>query len=239
MALPEYLNPFVFPVEPVVAQRHGSVDLYLPETSQPGPAIVFVHGGPIPADLHPTPRDWPVYQGYGSLAARRGAVGVTVDHRLYNVADLSLPAADVAAAVQVARADPRVDADRVAVWFFSGSGLLLADWLRTPPDWLRCAAATYPVLAPLSGRTVDPRYRPVDAVAAAGALPIVLTRVGQETVQRADTVQAFVTAAYACQARLEIVDVPHGQHGFDMLDHTDESRDAVEQAFAAVLAALA
>jgi hypothetical protein len=32
--------------------------------------------------------------------------------------------------------------------------------------------------------------------------------------------------------------VPNGRHGFDMLDHTDESRDAVRQAFNAVLAAL-
>jgi acetyl esterase/lipase len=29
---------------------------------------------------------------------------------------------------------------------------------------------------------------------------------------------------------VEVIDVPGGQHGFDMLDHTDESRRAVEQA---------
>jgi hypothetical protein len=39
-------------------------------------------------------------------------------------------------------------------------------------------------------------------------------------------------------ARLTIVEVPDGRHGFDMLDHTDESREAVAQAFNAVLATM-
>jgi acetyl esterase/lipase len=239
MTRPQHLAPFVLPIEPRAAERHGTVDLYLPQMQEPRPAVVFVHGGPIPADLHPTPRDWPVYRGYGSLAAAHGVVGVTVDHRLHNLADYPLAAGDVAAAVEFARADPRVDADRVAIWCFSGGGLLLADWLRTPPQWLRCAAASYPVLAPLPGRHVDARFRPVEAVAAAGALPIVLTRAGRERRPVAATVEEFVAAARACGARLEIVDVPHGQHSFDVLDHTDESRSAVERAFDAVLATLA
>jgi acetyl esterase/lipase len=239
VARPEHLNRFVVPVEPVEPEREGNVDLYLPATRQPSPAIVFVHGGPIPADRRPTPRDWPVYRGYGSLAATRGAVGVTVDHRLNDVGDYPLAGADVAAAVQAARADPRVDAHRIAVWFFSGGGLLLGEWLRGAPDWLRCVAASYPLLVPLPGWNVDGRFRPVDAIAVARALPIVLTRAGRERPHVADGVEAFVAAARTYGARLEIIEVPHGRHGFDVLDHTDESRTAVEQAIAAVLRALA
>jgi acetyl esterase/lipase len=233
----DLLDPFVLPVEIVAAERHGAVDIYLPDRpAGPRPAVVLVHGGPIPADLRPTPRDWPVYQGYGSAVAESGAVGVTVDHRLHDVAGYPLAAADVAAAVQMVRADQRVDAGRVAIWFFSGGGLLLADWLRTPPDWLRCVAATYPVLAPLPGWGVDPRFRPAQAVASAGDLPIVLTRAGREHPQIAATVEAFTRAAGRSGTRLEIIDVPDGQHGFDRLDHTDESRDAVRRALNAVLA---
>lgn len=161
-----------------------------------------------------------------------------MDHRLHDAADYPLAADDVAAAVQTARNDPRVDADRIAVWFFSGGGLLLADWLREPPEWLRCVAITYPLLAPGPDSTIEPRFRPAEAVATAGALPIVLTRVGQERPLLAEMVEAFVAAANAAKARLEIVDVPNGRHGFDMLDHTDESRRAVERAFDAVLAEL-
>jgi len=236
VALPQHLNPFVLPVEPRQAERHGRIDLYLPDATQPRPAVVFVHGGPIPVDLRPTPRDWPVYRGYGSAAAARGVVGVTVDHRLHDPAGYPAAAADVAAAVDSTRADPRVDADRLAIWFFSGGGLLLADWLRTPPDWLRCVAATYPLLAPLPGTIIDPRFQPAEAIAAAGALPVILTRVGRERPQVAATVEGFIAAAHACGARLEIIDVPDGQHGFDLLDHTDQSRRAVEQALDTVLA---
>jgi acetyl esterase/lipase len=233
----QHLNPFVLPVEERVAQRHGPVDLYLPDSAPgPLPAVVFVHGGPIPADLRPTPRDWPVYRGYGSAIAEGGAVGVTVDHRLHDLAGYALAAADVAAAVETVRADQRVDAGRVALWFFSGGGLLLADWLRTPPAWLSCVAASYPLLAPLPGWEVDPRFRPVEAVASAGDLPIVLTRAGRERPPIAATVEAFTQAADSAGTRLEIIDVPGGQHAFDMLDHTDESRQAVRRALSSVLA---
>jgi len=237
VATAQHLNPFVLPVEVRAAERHGAADLYLPDqAAEPYPAVVLVHGGPIPADQRPTPRDWPVYRGYGSAIAARGAVGVTVDHRLHDLASYPVAAGDVAEAVQLARADPRVDPERVAMWFFSGGGLLMADWLRTPPDWLRCVAATYPVLAPLPGWEVDARFRPAEMIASAGDLPIVLTRAGRERPQVAATVETFTTAAGRCGAQLEIIDVPGGQHGFDMLDHTDESRDAVRRALDAVLA---
>ncbi|MBO4205259.1 alpha/beta hydrolase [Micromonospora echinofusca] len=237
MAGPVYLNPFVLPVDPVTPERHGPVDLYLPAAAGPRPAVVFVHGGPLPADLRPTPRDWPVFQGYGSLVAGRGLVGVTVDHRLHDTAGFPTAVADVEAAVRTVRADPRVTADRIALWFFSGGGLLLAHWLRTPPDWLRCVAATYPMLAPLDP-TVDPGFTPVEAVAGAGDLPIVLTRVGLENEHIAGTVEAFVAAARSARSPLTVVDVPNGRHGFDMLDPTAESRQAVQQAMDAVAAAL-
>jgi hypothetical protein len=100
--------------------------------------------------------------------------------------------------VEVVRADPPVDADRLTIWFFSGGGLLLADWLRRSPSWLRCVAATYSVLAARPGQAVDPRFRPVEAVSTAGIPPIVLTRVGRERQPIADTVEAFILAARTC-----------------------------------------
>jgi acetyl esterase/lipase len=239
VALPDHLSPFVLPTERIAPERHGHVDLYLGQTPQRSPAIVFVHGGPIPVGQLPSPRDWPVYQGYGSLAASRGIAGVTVDHRLHDPGDYPRAAADVAAAIQAVRADRRIDADRIALWFFSGGGLLLAEWLRAPSPWLRCAAASYPVLAPLPDWNVHPRFRPAEAVRGAGTLPIVLTRVGRERPAIASTVEAFIAAARACQARLEIIDVPHGQHAFDIRDHNDESSQAVEHAFGTVAAHLA
>jgi acetyl esterase/lipase len=164
----EFLQPFVVPVEPVEPERDGPVDLYLPDAGEPRPAVVFVHGGPLPPTLTPRPREWPVYRGYGALAAARGIVAVTLDHDLHAVDAYPRAAEQVLAAVDRARRDPRVDADRIALWFFSGGGPLSADWLRDPPAWLRCVALTYPVLGELPGFGPDLRFRPADAVEAVG-----------------------------------------------------------------------
>jgi acetyl esterase/lipase len=233
--VPGYLRPFVLHTDACPRERLGTIDLYLPAASGPRPAVLFVHGGPILADLRPTPRDWPAYVGYGQAAAARGAIGVTVDHRLHSAGDFETAAADVAAAAERARADPRVDPGRLALWFFSGGGLLLTDWLRDPPGWLRCVAATYPVLAATPDAGVDPRFRPAAALAGCKDLPVVLTRAGLERPWIAATVTEFVAAASKHGTRLELIDVPNGHHGFDTLDHTDESRRAVEQALDTVL----
>lgn len=235
MDQPAFLNPLVLPVEIRDAEQVGEVDLYLPDAVGPAPAVVIVHGGPTPAELRPTPRGWPMYQGYASALAARGLVAVTVDHGLHTPAGFAEAADAVAAAVDVARKDPRVDADRLVLWFFSGGGLLMSDWLRDPPGWLRGIAASFPMLGAVPGLAADePRFRPAEAVAAAGDLPIVLTRVGLESPQLAATVEAFVVAAGASDVRLRIIDLPNGRHSFDILDDTEESRAAIKEALDAV-----
>ncbi|MET7369958.1 alpha/beta hydrolase [Streptomyces sp. NPDC005566] len=236
---PAHLRPFLLDVPDLPRERRGNVDLYLPDAGDPRPAVVFVHGGPVPAEARPTPRDWPGLRGYARYAAGQGVVGVTLDHRLHDLADYKRAAADVAAAVELVRADPRVDGDRVALWFLSGGGLIAADWLRRPPVWLRCLAANYPILAPLPNWGLfDSRFHPVDAVAGAGALPVVITRVGREMPEIAATVEKFLTAATDCGADVEVVDVPNGHHSFETVDPTEESREAVRGAMRSVLAHL-
>ena len=216
------LKPFVLPVEAREPERDGALDIYPPDdNAAPRPAVLLVHGGPLPPQVRPIPQDWPVYRGYASLLAGRGVVAATVGHRLHSPAAYPTAADDVRAAAEKLRADPRVDADRVGLWFFSGGGPLAAGWLRDPPAWLRVVALTYPLLAPLPGWPIEP-------VTEVGDVPVVLTRVGLENPAVAEGVEAFVTAA--AKARLEIIDVPHGRHGFDYLDDDDESRAAIEEA---------
>ncbi len=45
-----------------------------------------------------------------------------------------------------------------------------------------------------------------------------------------EPVAVFLKAADDNGVPVDVLDVPNGQHGFDMLDHTDESRQAVEKA---------
>ncbi|MCX4458302.1 alpha/beta hydrolase [Streptomyces sp. NBC_01340] len=237
---PAHLRPFLLDVPERPRERVGRVDLHLPddlaEADRPRPAVVFVHGGPVHPDVRPTPRDWPGFVGYGRYVAGMGVVGVTLDHRLHDLADYGRAAEDIAEAVDLVRADPRVDGDRVALWYFSSGGLLSADRLAAPPPWLRCVAASYPILAPLPNwGLVDSRFRPADAVRTAGRLPIVLTRVELERAEIAVTVEEFLAAAEKCDADVEVIDVPLGHHGFETIDHTEQARDAVERAVRSVL----
>ncbi|MFI8961621.1 dienelactone hydrolase family protein [Streptomyces sp. NPDC053493] len=225
-------------------ERRGRVDLHLPEgldapgSEGPRPAVLFVHGGPIAPDQVPGPRDTPTFLGYGRLAAGLGVIGATVEHRLHGPADFPRSAEDLSEALDLVRSDPRVDADRIALWFFSAGGLLSADWLAAPPPWLRCVALTYPALAPLpEWRSVDARFRPARTVGAASP-PVVLTRAGREHPALRSTVDAFLAAATAAGAPVELVEAPGARHGFETLDHTPATRAAVRQAARSVVSRL-
>lgn len=230
-------QPFVLDTPSAVRERHDSFDVYRGEGgSLRRPAVVFVHGGPRPPGVEWRPRDQPVFIGYGSHAAAMGFVGIVVEHHMASLVECASAADEIAVGLEQVRNLPGVDPDRIALWFFSGSGLLAADWLRHPPSWLRCIALTYPVLQPLPEWGVEPRFDPTRAVLSSDTLPILLTRVGRDRPEFVSGVTAFVAAAR--DMRLEIIEVPNGRHGFDMLDHTDESRDAVARAMDWVVARL-
>jgi hypothetical protein len=52
-----FLQPFVAPYEPVEPVSDGGLDLYRPAGE--APAVVLVHGGPVPAALPQRPPVWP------------------------------------------------------------------------------------------------------------------------------------------------------------------------------------
>jgi len=194
--------------------------------------VVFVHGGPIPRDGVPKPRDWPLFRGYASLVAAQGLVGVIFDHPLHDLMDYPRSAQTIRDVVDRVRAERGVDPDRVALWAFSGAGLFAASWLRDHHRWLRCVALTYPVVEPLPGWVVDARFRPITAVRSMPRPSIVLTRVGREVPEIAAGVDAFVEAAG--RTNLAVIDLPDSVHGFDHREHTKQARDGVQRAVEAV-----
>ncbi|WP_369123540.1 alpha/beta hydrolase, partial [Streptomyces alkaliterrae] len=227
------------PTPPRPRERTGRLELHLPDGGDgPAPAILFVHGGPLPPDVRPSPLDWPTLRGYGQHVAALGAVAATVHHRLHDLGAFGTAAGDVAEAVDRVRADPRVDADRIALWFLSGGGLLAADWLAAPPPWLRGIALTYPILAPLPNWGLsDSRFRPAAALRTSRGTtpPIVLTRVGREMPQIAETVTAFLSAAEQSGTTVDLIDLPDAPHGFETVHHTDPAREAVHRAAHTIL----
>ena len=166
------------------------------------PAVLLVHGGRGPVGAE--------------LLAGRAVVRAVVEPDLHGPQACWQAAARVRAVVEQVRGDPKVDGERIALWFFADCGPLSDEWLRTPPLWLRCLALTDPVLDGSAG----PNFRPIEAVEVVGAaayagiagamraneLPIVLTRSGAAPAG----VEAFVAAAEFAAASLTVVDTPTG-----------------------------
>jgi dienelactone hydrolase len=186
-------------------------DLWLPSSGEVAPLVILVHG---PVSVGPRPREWPVYRGYGSLLAESGLAAAVTDLDYTRVDALSEPIAQLDEVAAAVRDEPGVDGERAVVWAFSGGARLLSCWIEDPPNWLRGVSLTYPIVPVLERAQV----------------PIVLTRVGLERAAVQRTIEQLL--AFAPDA--QIIDVPHGRHGFDALDHTDESRQAVNAGVAAV-----
>lgn len=208
-------------------------DMYTAAPQEQRPAVIFVHGGPIPEGQTPTPRQWPTFIGYSDLAASVGLVGITFDHRLYEMERYPDSADDVAEVVAKVRRAPQIDPDRIALWFFSGGGALAADWLREPPSWLKAVVWNYPVLAPPRDWPGDiERFDCTTAVTEAPSLPKLLVRVGEEYSSFADTQNAVVTAAREAESVLDVINLPDAAHGFESMKYDKKARAATDEAMA-------
>jgi acetyl esterase/lipase len=222
------------------------MDVYAPsgpDRGEPRPAVIFVHGGPVPAGL--STKEMEQYRSYGRLAAAAGFIGVTFNHRFHSPAmapEADQDVADLVAHVRKNAGDLGVDRDRIALWAFSGGGPFLARWLAEPPDYLRALVSYYAVLdireAPpgrpdkLSG-DVRARLSPVARLPlSTRPVPMLIARAGQDDPFLNGTVDAFVAEALRQNAPLELLNHPEGRHGFDILDDDARSREIIARTLA-------
>ncbi len=220
------------------------MDIYSPPgPPRPRPAVILIHGGPIPRT---GAKNMGVFVSYGELLAASGLVAVTFDHRFLapsRLADAGVDVADLVAHVRANAASLGVDPDRLALWAFSGGGPLLAAPLRERPAWLRAAVAYYAVLdlqqpPPGSDSGLGPELRqafsPVDALGAdaRSAPPVLVARAGLDHPWLKDGADRFVLAALAAGARLDLLNHPEGRHGFDILDDDERSRGIIRRTLA-------
>lgn len=225
------------------------MDVYLPPGLAAGetrPGVLLVHGGPIPADRMPLLhriKSWGIFLSYGELLAASGLVAVTFGHRFASLPEIATAQSDIAAAIDFVRGkapDFHLDPDRLALWAFSGGGTFLAPPLRERPPYLRALIAYYTLLdlASLRGKfeqfpvtedaardfspaTSFPEGAPYDGP------PILVARGGRDSPFINNTLDLFVQRALAANAPLDLLNHPAGQHGFDVLDDDDRSREII------------
>ncbi len=230
------------------------MDVYLPPglaATERRPAVVFVHGGPLPAEM--SPPDWGVFRSYGELAAASGLVGITFKHRLNAMADYGKAAGDVRALIDHVRAqavDLHVDGDRLALWAFSGGGALVGIAFQQPLPFVRGVVSYYgildlrsPTFFGMPGAVPEPlasELSPTVLIAhRPGPFPpTLIARAGLDDARINQSVDEFVREAVRRDVDLDLLAVPRGRHAFDILDDTPRSREVIESTVAFLRAKL-
>ena len=223
-----------------------AMDVYGPADRQTHarlPVILFVHGGPIPREML-APTEWGFFISYGELAVASGVVAVVFNHRLHAPTDYPTAQTDMQAAIEYMRRhadDLGIDAGRIGVWVFSGGGPLLAWCLRDRPAFVRCVLAFYALLdlrhvaPPDAGAELVARlqaFSPALHLGAAGSLPMFVARAGRDNAVFNISIDTFVAEALKANLSLDLVNYSDGQHGFDLLDDDERSREIIERAIA-------
>src|SRR5512136_2751501 len=105
-------------------------DVYLPPglaEDECRPAVIFIHGGPLPPNLLTEPKEWGCFVSHGQLAAVSGLVGVTFNYRHWGWDEKSFERAsgdvlDAIAYIRNRAGTLHVDPQRICLWAFSGGG---------------------------------------------------------------------------------------------------------------------
>ena len=125
-----------------------------------------------------------------------------------------VPFLDLAHALAYVRTNAEswnADADRVGLMAFSAGGPLLAGPMSERPSFIRCAATLYAFLG------MQP-----------STLPMFIARAGQDAVPGLNAaMDQFIAASLAANAPVTVVNHPAGEHGFDMLNDDDRSREII------------
>jgi acetyl esterase/lipase len=225
-----------------VAGSRLEMDVYSPPEATRGaplPVVILIHGGPVPPGA--SAKNMGVFLSYGELLAASGLKAVTFSHRFYGAGALADAGDDVAAAIAHVRShadELGVAPDRIALWAFSGGGPFLSAPLRERWPFVRAIVAYYTVLdlqlpppGAASGITDETRreFSPLRHVAAAGEKtpPLFVARAARDNPWLNATIDGFVQEALARNVSLELMTHPAGQHGFDVLDDDDRSREII------------
>lgn len=219
------------------AETGLAMDVYTPPglaDDTRAPAVIFIHGGPLPASLPLLPTEWGVFVSYGQIVAASGFAGVTFNHRYANPAELEQSAGDVNSAIEYVRThaeELRIDPDRLCLWAFSGGGPQLSPTLSDRPSYVRCIVAYYALLdlrhfdhqGSAGIEAVRTRFSPAAYLKQnAGTVPpLFVARAGLDPDINV-SIDRFASEALAANVPLDLVNHPRGHHAFDILD--DDAR---------------
>lgn len=230
-----------------VADSELKMDVYNPPNLERGarrPVIVFIHGGALPPNLRTKPKEWGAYISYGQLAAASGFVGITFNHRFYgwDMKALVDARSDVADAIAYIRSNAErfgIDKDRICLWALSAGSLFLDPAISDASSFIRCAVFYYAVMEleplrkerPAITDEVTKEFSPIYRLEGAGKtfVPIFIARAGRDDPGLNVAVDNFIQKAMSKKATLDFSNHAEGQHGFDVLDDNERTREIIRR----------
>jgi acetyl esterase/lipase len=212
------------------------MDVYVPpdlQAEERRPIVMLVHGG-VPTSL--PVKDMGAYRSWGRLLAAQGMVAVTFTHRLrWPFSQLQESAADVRAAIDFARANAskfNANPDRMCIAAYSAGGPLLTVALQDEGRYVRCQLGIYPLVdAQGYGIPDEAKFALKTYVDKPSFPPLFLARAGRDAIPTLNArLDAFIGSAIAANAPVTIVNHPNGEHGFDVANDDQRSREIIRAA---------
>lgn len=229
------------------ADAELKLDVYQPPNMPRGakrPAIIFIHGGALPPNLLTQPKEWGAYVSFAQLAAASGFVGVVLNHRFHSwdTKGLSIAEDDVVEAIDYVHrnAEPLgIDNQRITLWTLSAGSVVVGAALNDPGSMVRCVVYYYPIMdleplrkeRPTINEEAVKDFSPVRQLKERANLstPIFIARAGKEEQGINEALDSFIKEALTKKATLDFSNHPTGQHGFDVLDNDERSREIIKQ----------
>jgi acetyl esterase/lipase len=218
-----------------------TMDVYRPSAGGARvPVVVLVHGGPLP---RLGAKNMAVFRSWGRVLAASGLAAVAFDHRFLGADRLLDAASDIETALAFVRErgdELGLDAERLALWAFSGGGPFLSLALRAGAPRVKAIVSYYAALdlrvkAPGASTDITDETRrdfsPAHHVeSASGSLPAMLiARAGLDQPFLNATIDRFAAAALATNAEIDILNHPTGRHGFDFLDDVPRTKEILRR----------
>jgi acetyl esterase/lipase len=209
-------------------------DIYLPAARGTYPVVLLVSGGSV--------NDWRTaafYTSFARVLAAEGMAAVNFDKRLARDRN-AVPTAseDTLVLVDYLKTNAAkygLDTARLCTWHFSAGGTIAGTMLGEKSS-ATCVVLTYTILS-LGEADQDPQLGPHSALVRARERgekfpPTLVVRAGRDQKAINDSIDAFVAAALAKNAPVTLINYPAGDHGFEILNDTDETRRVIAQSIA-------
>ena len=212
------------------------MDVYVPadlQADERRPIVMLVHGGvgvPMPV------KDMGAYRTWGRLLAAQGMVAVTFTHRLrWPIRQLNESATDVRAAIDFARTNAakfNANPDRMCIAAYSAGGPLLTVALQDQRSYVRCQLAIYPLVDVQGfGASDETKFALKTYLDQPSFPPLFVARAGRDAIPTLNArLDAFVSGAIAANAPITVVNHPNGEHGFDVANDDERSREIIRAA---------